>query len=197
MCDNAYCGLTMCVEVIIILLKSKLLHNFIYNNKINQEQPKEVMILVSSVSYVVFLLKDEEYGIEISYAQEILRIPNQVTKIPNMPSYIEGVIDLRGKVIPIVDLKKRFGFEQSSQSVDSRLLIIDFNNTTIGLIVDDVSEIITINEESIEKLNSIISRIGMNALKGIGRIENRLILLIDILKLNIEVFESDKLEEKI
>ncbi len=145
---------------------------------------------MSSISYIVFILNNEEYGIEISCAQEILRIPNQMIQIPNMPYYVEGVINLRGKVIPVIDLNKRFGFNQTERGLDSRLLIVDLKNTLLGIIVDDVSEIINVEEASIEKLSSVISEIGKNSLKGIAKLENRLIVLLDAFKLNIEIFDN-------
>lgn len=111
---------------------------------------------MSYVQYVVFNLGKEEYGIEISYAQEIIRIPKQITKMPNMPPFIEGMVNLRGKVIPVIDLKKRFGFDQTERSIDNRLLILDLENTLLGAIVDDVSEVLMIDDQSIEKLSSQI-----------------------------------------
>ena len=144
---------------------------------------------MSSISYIVFLLNNEEYGIEISYAQEIIRIPKQISPIPNMPSYVEGVINLRGKVITVINLNKRFEFEETKVSLDSRLLIVELEDTMLALIVDDVSEIISFEDSSIEKLNSVISQIGNNSLKGIGKIEKRLIVLLDASKLKTEVFQ--------
>lgn len=134
------------------------------------------------------MLNEEEYGIEISYAQEILRIPNHMTQLPNMPSYVEGVINIRGNVIPVIDLKKRFGIAQSEQSSDSRLLILNFDDTVLAIIIDDVLELLTFEENEIQKLNSTISQVGQNSLIGIGKVEKRLILLLDVPKLKNEVF---------
>jgi len=145
---------------------------------------------VSSIQLVVFRLGEEEYGIEIGFAQEIIRIPDQITKMPDMPSYIEGLIDLRGKVIPIIDLKKRFGFEQTERSVDNRLLILDLETMLLGIIVDDVSEVIKIENEAIEKLSAEISSLGSNSLQGIARIDERLILVLNALQLKTEVFQK-------
>ena len=78
--------------------------------------------------FVVFRLDEEEYGIEIKFAQEIIRIPEQITKIPDMPSYIEGMIDLRGRAIPIIDLKVKFGFKKTVRSIDTRLLVLDITS---------------------------------------------------------------------
>lgn len=145
---------------------------------------------MSSIQLVVFRLGEEEYGIEIGFAQEIIRIPDQITKMPDIPSYIEGLIDLRGKVIPIIDLKKRFGFEQTERSVDNRLLILDLEKMLLGIIVDDVSEVIKIENETIEKLSVEISSLGSSSIQGIARVDERLILVLNALKLKTEVFQS-------
>jgi purine-binding chemotaxis protein CheW len=147
--------------------------------------------MMSYVQYVVFSLGKEEYGIEISFAQEIIRIPQQITKMPNMPSYIEGVVNLRGKVITVIDLKKRLGFEQTERSNDSRLLILNLENMLLGTIVDDVSEVIKIDDQSIEKLSFEISGIDSNSVKGIGKIDERLILLLDATKMKTEIFQNN------
>lgn len=146
---------------------------------------------MSYVEYVVFSLGNEEYGIEISFAQEIIRIPRQIFKMPNMPSYIEGVVNLRGKVIPVIDLKKRFDFEHTERTNDSRLLILDLDNMLLGTIVDDVSEVIKIEDTSIEKLSSEVSSIGSSNVKGIGKIDKRLILLLDAVKMKNEIFQNN------
>lgn len=146
--------------------------------------------MMSNIQYVVFSLGEEEYGIEISFAQEIIRIPQQITKIPDVPSYMEGIINLRGQVFPIIDLKKRFGFEQAERGIDSRLLILNIEDKLLGTIVDDVSEVLEIDNQSIEQLSAEISSIGGNSIKGIGKINERLILLLDEIKMKTEVFQN-------
>lgn len=146
---------------------------------------------MKNMLYVIFVLNNQEYGIEISFAQEILRIPKQITKIPNMPSYVDGIINLRDQVIPIIDLKKRFEFEQTERGTDNRLLVVNLtNNTTIAFIVDDINEIIGIEDKSIEQLDSVVSNISEDSIKGIGKIEDRLILLLDLSKFEKEIFKS-------
>jgi purine-binding chemotaxis protein CheW len=144
--------------------------------------------------FVVFSLGNEEYGIEILYAQEIIRIPNRITKIPNMPDYIEGMINLRDKIIPIIDLKKMFGFEQTERTIDNRLLILRFENMLLGIIVDDVSEVVKIEDDAIEVLSSEISSLGSKDLKGIGKIDGRLIMLLDAAKIQGDVFQTKIVE---
>lgn len=145
---------------------------------------------MSNSQYVIFSLGEEEYGINISYAQEIMRVPGQITKLPNMPAYIDGVFNLRGKVIPIIDLKKRFDFAQTERNADNRLLVIDLGNMLVGTIVDDVSEVLMIDETSIENLYSEIAGIGKNCIQGICNMGDRLIVLLDALKMKEEVFQN-------
>ncbi len=139
---------------------------------------------------VIFSLDRGEYGIDISCAQEIIRIPGQITRLPNVPSYIEGMFNLRGKVIYIIDLKKRFRLENLERGADSRLLILKLDGLMAGIIVDDVSDVLRIGEESIESLCSEINDIGNHSLKGICKIGERLILVLDEKSLRSEVFQN-------
>ena len=143
---------------------------------------------MSYCQLVVFNLGLEEYAINISYAQEIIHIP-KFTKLPNVPAFIEGVFNLRGKVIPVFDLKKRFGLSQSERSTDSRLLIIELDSMKVGIIVDDVSEVIRIDEQSIQKLSSDIVGISKNSIQGISIIDQRIIILLNALNLKSEIFK--------
>lgn len=147
---------------------------------------------MGSSQYVVFSLGEEEYGIEISYAHEIIRVPEQITKLPNMPSFMDGVFNLRGKIIPIIDLKKRFAFSQTARNADNRLLVMDLGNIRVGTIVDDVSEVLMIDDASIENLYAEIAGIGKNFIQGICNMGDRLILLLDALKMQEEVFQNNQ-----
>jgi len=142
---------------------------------------------MNSSQYVVFSLGQQEYGIDIALAQEVIRIPEQITKIPDTSTYVEGMVNLRNKIIPVIDLKKRFKFEQTARTSDSRLLILNLEDMILGTIVDDVAEVLKIDEQAIEALNTTISSVGSNSVKGIGKIANRLILLLDAIKLKTEV----------
>lgn len=144
---------------------------------------------MSFSQFVVFNLGSEEYGLEIAFAQEIIRIPSQITKIPNMPLFFEGVINLRDKVIPVIDLNKRFGHQQTERNTDSRLLILDLENMLLGIIVDDVSEVLIIDEQAIDKLKFDIPNITMNSIKGIAKRDNRLIVLLDAIEIKNEIFQ--------
>ena len=145
---------------------------------------------MSYFQLVVFTLGAEEYAINISYAEEIIRIP-KFTKIPNVPSFIEGVINLRGKVIPVFDIKKRFGIVQTERNVDNRLLILELGGMKAGIIVDDVSEVIRIDEQSIQNLSSEIVGISKNSIQGISIIDQRIIIILNALNLKLEIFKYD------
>ena len=137
---------------------------------------------------IVFTLGEEEYAINICYAQEIIRIPS-LTQIPNTPSFLEGVFSLRGKVIPVIDLKKRFGINGTYGGNDSRLLILDFEGMKIGIIVDDVSEVMKISSDSIKNLDDEIAGISKNSIEGVCLIDKRIIILLNISKLITEIFK--------
>jgi len=141
--------------------------------------------------YVVFYLNEEEYGIGIEYTREILRVKQKITKIPDMPSFVEGVIELRGKVITVINLRKRFGFEGREIGRESKLLIVNAGDTMIAFLVDDVSDIMNFTENQIENLDNMISGMGRNSVKGIGRVEEKLVILLDLEKLSNEVFRLD------
>jgi len=143
---------------------------------------------LSNNQFIVFNLGEEQYGINISYTKEIVRIP-KITPIPNMPVFIEGVINLRDTVIPVIDLKKKFGFKQTERNLDNRLLILDFEESSLGVIVDDVSEVVEINEGAIEKLDAEIATIGGNSLEGIAKIDHKLILLLNALEFKSDIFQ--------
>lgn len=148
---------------------------------------------------VIFSLDKGEYGIDISCAQEIIRIPEKITKIPNVPSYVEGMFNLRGKVIYAVDLKKRFRLEHVERGIDSRLLILKLEDLMVGIIVDDVSDVLRVSEESIENLCTEIGSIGDNSVRGICKTGDRLILILDETRFKKEIFQNvgDEMREAI
>lgn len=152
---------------------------------------------MQSEQYVVFYLNDEEYAIDIAYIQEILRIKKKITKVPNMPSYVEGIIELRGHIIPVVNLCKRFEFDSKEIGNDNKLIIANLNQTMVAFWVDDVSDIVSFEESKMETLNDSICKLGKNSVKGIGRIEERLIILLDAPELNSEIFNLVNKGEKV
>ncbi len=137
---------------------------------------EEILQLVS------FTLKDEEYAVDILNVQEINRI-TEITQVPNSPDYVEGVINLRGKVMPVINLRKKFGIEEKETDETSRIIIMDIRGVTNGLIVDSVSEVLRIPADTVEPPPQMSSGLNSRFIKGIAKLENRLIILIDINRL--------------
>lgn len=128
--------------------------------------------------YVIFTLGDEDYGIDIRTVQEIIR-PTHFTKLPNTPKFVLGVINLRDRIVPIIDLKKRFGLKDSEDNEDNRLIIYNRNDHLQGFLVDNVHEVITLSEEVIEECEELCSVIERQYLLGVAKYQDRLIILLD------------------
>ena len=134
--------------------------------------------MAADVQLVIFKLENEDYGLPISKVQEINRMVT-VTRLPQTPDFMEGIINLRGRVIPVVDLRKRFGFEAKEYQETTRIMVVDISGQTVGLIVDAVNEVVKIAGESIE-LPPPAFVMDAKFVQGIGKLENRLVILLDI-----------------
>jgi purine-binding chemotaxis protein CheW len=131
---------------------------------------------------VTFTLNDEEYAVDILSVQEINRI-TEITQVPNSPDYVDGVINLRGKVIPVINMRQKFGLSDKASDDTSRVIIMDIQGVTNGLLVDSVSEVLRISSNIVEPPPALSSATHSKFIKGIAKMENRLIVLIDINKL--------------
>lgn len=135
---------------------------------------------------VVFSLqaggKTYEYGIPIDQVHEITR-PGEITYLPGMPAFVEGIMNLRGSVIPIMDLKKRIGLGATEQQDTTRIVVVNMKNQRCGVKVDDVEEIIPIEEGAMEDAPSIAGGVGSQFILGIGKVDNRMIIAIDMQKI--------------
>lgn len=150
---------------------------------------------MSSCQLVVFRLGKEEYAIDISFAQEIIRIP-EFNKLPNVPDFIEGIINLRGKIIPVLDLKKRFEINHTEIGSDSRLLILELDGMKVGIIVDDVSEVMRVDDESFQNLSNEVVSISKNSIDRLVIADQRVIIVLNALKLRDEMFKYDYRKEQ-
>lgn len=128
---------------------------------------------------VTFKIGNEQFAVDILKVQEINRM-KEITKIPNAPFHVEGVVNLRGKVIPIVNLRKKFGLPEKENDEQSRIMIMDILGTTMGLIVDGVDEVLRIPSDTVEPPPPLSVGISMEFVKGIAKIEDRLIILVDL-----------------
>jgi purine-binding chemotaxis protein CheW len=128
---------------------------------------------------VTFTLGSEEYAVDILKVQEINRM-REITRVPNSPSYVEGVINLRGKVIPVVNLREKFGLQGKENDEQSRIMIMDIQGITMGLVVDAVSEVLRVPSSIVEPTPPMASNISTEFIKGIAKLEDRLIILLDM-----------------
>ena len=132
--------------------------------------------------FLTFQVGKETFGIEIRYVVEIVGL-QPVTEMPEMPEYIIGIIDLRGKIVPVMDVRLRF--KMSAKDYDDRtsIIIIEMNGTTIGLVIDNVAEVVRIDDDQILKMPEMGSEDNCGYVKNIGRIDDQIVLLIDSDKL--------------
>jgi len=129
---------------------------------------------------VVFKLEGEDYGIDIMNVREITEL-KVTTKIPNTPDFIDGVINIRGSVVPIINLKKRFKLETTEIRKNSRIIIVNMNEKQIGFIVDEASQVTTLMDDNIDKLPEIIAGEDKKYIVGIVTIEDKTIILLDLI----------------
>ncbi len=135
--------------------------------------------MASEKQLVVFDLAAEAYGVDISSVREIIRM-QEITQVPRTPEFVEGVINLRGKVIPVVDLRKRFGFEAEEATKDTRIVVVDIGGQDIGVVVDAVTEVLRVSADAVEPPSSVITTADSEYLLGIVKLSTRLIILLDL-----------------
>ena len=131
--------------------------------------------------YVVFRLENEFYGININTVKSIEKIQG-ITRIPNSPDYVKGVINLRGEVVPVLDLRVRFGLASKEYDSSSRIIILLINDLIIGVIVDSSSEVIQLTQEEIDKPPTVSNDNTEDFIMGLGKKDSRLVILLDLLK---------------
>ncbi|MDF1611284.1 MAG: chemotaxis protein CheW [Stygiobacter sp.] len=142
----------------------------------------EILQLVS------FKIANEEFGVDILNVQEINKM-TQITKVPNAPDFVEGVINLRGRVIPIIDLRTRLKIEKKEHDKDTRIIVVEIAGKTVGFIVDAVKEVLRIPTSIIEPPPQIATGIDSDFIRAVGKLEDRLLILIDLEKV---LTEQDK-----
>ena len=128
---------------------------------------------------VSFRIGDEEFGVDILKVQEINRMLG-VTRVPNAPHYIDGVINLRGKVIPIVDLRARFGMARKEKDKNTRIVVVELSGRIVGFVVDSVSEVLRIPKSVVEPTPQIATSVATEYITAVGKLEDRLLILLDL-----------------
>ncbi|NLV67188.1 MAG: chemotaxis protein CheW [Spirochaetes bacterium] len=142
-------------------------------NNTDELVDSEVQQLVS------FMLDEVEYGVDILCVHEILRFPD-ITRLPNTPDFIKGVINLRGNVIPVVDVRIRFGFPVGEVTDLTRIIVIETNGKQVGLLVDNVHQVVRIPMTSIDPPSDLITGMSEDFISGIGRLKDRLIVILNM-----------------
>jgi Chemotaxis signal transduction protein len=138
-----------------------------------QDAASELLQLVS------FNIGQEEFGVDILKVQEINRMLT-VTHVPNSPYYVDGVINLRGKVIPIIDLRTRLGLERKEHDKDTRIIVVELEGKTVGFVVDAVSEVLRIPRNITEPPPVLASGVDSSYITAVGKLEDRLLILLDL-----------------
>lgn len=143
--------------------------------------------------YLTFTVGSEVYGLEIQYITEIIGI-QKITQMPELPEYMKGIINLRGKIIPVMDMRIRFKKAPREYNDRTCVIVVEIKGLSVGLIIDSVSEVISIPDQNIVKPPQINNEIGNRYIKGIGKVVNEVKLLIDCEKL-FTSYELDDLNE--
>jgi purine-binding chemotaxis protein CheW len=133
----------------------------------------------AEVQLVVFELGGERFGVEIERVHEIIRRPD-VTQVPRAPEFVEGVINLRGRIVPVVSLRNRFGFPPREATRSTRVVVVEVGGATIGMVVDAVAEVARVSEAAIEPPAAIVSSLNNEFLRGIAKRSDDLIVLLDL-----------------
>src|SRR5579872_5414618 len=138
--------------------------------------------MAKDLQLVGFRIGKETFGVPIHLVHEIVRLP-EITAVPDAPEYIEGVINLRGKIVSIVDLRKRFGESRIEASRKNRILVAEIENKMVGLIVDSASEVLRLPESEIEAPPEAFEESEVKYVTGVGKLSGRLVILIDLTKI--------------
>ena len=153
------------------------------------EAVAEKKILDKEGKYLTFVLGREEYGIEILKVREIIGLMD-ITTVPQTPGYMKGVINLRGKVIPVIDLRLKFSMQEEEHTQETCVIVVEVSSTSIGIIVDSVSEVLEIKSGEIEDAPSFGQGIDTDYIMGMGKVKEKIIILLGIE----EVLSSEELE---
>lgn len=146
-------------------------------NEIIQENISEEEI--ERDQYLVFIVKAQEFGVQAMRIQEI-SAPLPVTKVPNAPPYVEGIMNLRGHLVSVINFRRKFGFETKEYDEDTRIIMVEHSGFPIGIIVDSVEEVIKITDEKVQKLPETTTTLMLEEyITGVGMLEGRLIILLD------------------
>jgi len=155
--------------------------------------PEEKIDNTEEIQLVIFKIGKEEFGVNIHQVKEIVLLTS-ITPIPHAPKFIEGVVSLRGQILAVMDLAKRLELSSQPRSEKTRIIVVEVENNTVGMIVDEVTEVLRLPIDKIEKPPQIIeSEVEQKYIKGVGKLDDRLLILIDLVNvLSLEEKEEVK-----
>jgi purine-binding chemotaxis protein CheW len=128
---------------------------------------------------VIFELADEHFGVDIASVESIIKM-QAITRVPHAPQFVEGVTNLRGKVLPVIDLRSRFGLSSQENTKTSRIIVVSISGTNLGMVVDGVSEVLTVSDKEIEPAPTMVTTIDSDFITGIAKVNDRLVILLDL-----------------
>ena len=128
---------------------------------------------------ISFMVGEEEYGLDILRVKEVIRI-REITRLPQAPSFVKGIINLRGDVIPIIDLRDKFGLEHREYTAMTRVIVVDVDGKLVGMVVDAASQVVRIPADQIEPPPPIAGGLSVEYIRGVGKLDERLIILLQI-----------------
>lgn len=161
-------------------------------SKFNKE---EKTVQKEEKQYIVFVVNEKQFGVNVEQAKEIIN-DTELTFIPNSPDFVQGVINLRGEIIPIIDLKKRLGLEAETNNKEEKIIVVELEDTMIGMKVDDVKEMIRLTVDEIADPPEIVRGINKDYLSGVGKLKEKLLILLDLNRVlsKKEIEELDEME---
>lgn len=128
---------------------------------------------------ISFMVGDEEYGLDILRVKEVIRV-REITRLPRAPSFVKGIINLRGDVIPIIDLRDKFGLAAAEQTAMTRVIVADVDGKLVGMVVDAASQVVRVPAAQIDPPPPIIGGLSAEYIRGVGKLDDRLIILLNI-----------------
>ncbi len=163
------------------------------NNKVVADKPsaggrspatrdKDIVAVAHEKQLVVFSLANEYYGLDITVVESIIRM-EPVTVVPHAPMFIEGVINMRGEILPVVELSRRFGLPKGEETKETRIIVVEVGDLRVGMVVDAVTEVLRVSEDIIEPPSALVTSLETAFISGIAKIPDRLVILLDLEKI--------------
>ena len=157
--------------------------NYLGSVNLSDEDLEDMSLEISyseGTRLITFILGEEKYGLDILKVRELISFPEGLTRIPGMPDFIIGMFNLRGLVIPVMDLREKFKMSSEERHEFSVIIIVEVNNKNIGLTVDSVSDVIFVKEENIQETNELAVNVDTKFIKGVAKTKDEMVILLDI-----------------